>query len=50
LQIEQQGPFKLCADPGIMDSLDALLHSFVQQQRMKVPGKTYTPCYSLQKQ
>ena len=50
LQIEQQGPFKLCADPVIMESLDALLHSFVQQQRMKVPGKTYTPCYTLQKQ
>jgi len=49
-QIEQQGPFKICADPVIMESLDALLHSFVQQQRMKVPGKTYTPCYSLQKQ
>ena len=48
-QIEQQGPFKLWAEPVIMDSLDALLRSFVQQQRMKVPGKTYTPCYSLQK-
>ena len=49
-QIEQQGPFKLRAEPVIMESLDALLHSFVQQQRMKVPGKAYTPCYSLQKQ
>jgi len=50
LQIEQQGPFKLCAEPEIMEALDTLLRSFVQQQRMKVPGKTYTPCYSLQKQ
>jgi len=49
-QIEQQGPFRICADPKIMESLDALLQSFVAQQRMKVPGKTYTPCYSLQKQ
>jgi len=37
-------------EPEIMEALDALLRSFVQQQRMKVPGKTYTPCYSLQKQ
>ena len=49
-QIEQHGPFELCAEPEIMQSLDALLHSFVQQQRMKVPGKAYTPCYSLKKQ
>ena len=33
-----------------MQSLDDLLHSFVDQQRMKVPGKTYIPCYHLNKQ
>lgn len=49
-QIELHGPFELCAEPEIMQSLDTLLHSFVQQQRMKVPGKAYTPCYSLKKQ
>jgi pyrimidine/purine-5'-nucleotide nucleosidase len=49
-QIEQQGPFRICADPKIMQSLDVLLQSFVAQQRMKVPGKAYTPCYSLQQQ
>ena len=49
-QIEQHGPFELSAEPEIMQSLDTLLHSFVQQQRMKVPGKAYTPCYSLKKQ
>jgi hypothetical protein len=49
-QIEQQGPFRICSDPKIMQSLDVLLQSFVAQQRMKVPGKAYTPCYSLQKQ
>jgi hypothetical protein len=46
-RIEQHGPFKIRADPEIMASLDALLHSFVEQHRMKVPGKTYSPCYSL---
>jgi hypothetical protein len=32
-----------------MHALDTLLQSFVAQHRMKVPGKTYTPCYALQK-
>ena len=33
-----------------MQSLDGLLHAFVDQQRMKVPGKIYTPCYYLKNQ
>jgi hypothetical protein len=33
-----------------MQELDTLLHAFVEQGRMKVPGKTYTPCYSLRQQ
>jgi hypothetical protein len=48
-QIERQGPFRICAAPSIMQSLDTLLQSFVTQHRMKVPGKMYTPCYTLQK-
>jgi hypothetical protein len=50
VEIEKHGPFEISADPDIMHSLDTLLHSFVKQQRMKVPGKAYTPCYSLCKQ
>ena len=46
-RIEQNGPFKITGEQKIMQSLDGLLHSFVDQQRMKVPGKTYTPCYYL---
>ena len=46
-KIEQNGPFKITGEPKIMQSLDGLLHSFVNQQRMKVPGKTYSPCYYL---
>jgi len=49
-RIEQHGPFKITGEQNIMQSMDELLHSFVDQQRMKVPGKTYTPCYNLQKQ
>lgn len=46
-RIEQDGPFQITGEPTIMKSLDQLLHSFVEQQRMKVPGKTYSPCYYL---
>ncbi len=49
-RIEQYGPFKICGEAEIMQALDALLHSFVEQARMKVPGKTYTPCYYLHNQ
>lgn len=45
--IERHGPYRISGDAEIMRSLDALLHSFVEQQRMKVPGKRYTPCYSV---
>ena len=45
--IETNGPFEISGEAEIMHSLDALLHSFVEQQRMKVPGKAYTPCYTL---
>ena len=49
-RIEKNGPFEIRGEKQIMQSLDDLLHSFVAQQRMKVPGKTYTPCYYLNKQ
>ncbi|MCZ6797920.1 MAG: nucleotide 5'-monophosphate nucleosidase PpnN [Gammaproteobacteria bacterium] len=49
-RIEQNGPFKITGEQKIMQSLDKLLLSFVDQQRMKVPGKTYTPCYYLHNQ
>ena len=49
-RIEQHGPFKITGEQEIMQSLDALLHSYVDQQRMKVPGKTYSPCYYLHNQ
>jgi predicted Rossmann-fold nucleotide-binding protein len=45
--IEQFGHFELMGDPDLMESIDALLTSFVQQQRMKLPGKLYVPCYRI---
>jgi hypothetical protein len=47
--IEENGPFQISGEVEIMQSLDALLCSFIEQQRMKVPGKTYLPCYCLNK-
>ncbi len=43
--IEQNGPFDIDGDRDIMQALDALLASFVAQQRMKLPGPQYVPCY-----
>ncbi len=45
--IEEHGPFDLQGDPEMMASMDALLSSFVQQQRMKLAGKAYVPCYRI---
>ena len=45
--IEENGLFEIRGDLSIMDPLDTLLTSFVEQSRMKLPGKHYTPCYKV---
>jgi hypothetical protein len=45
--IERYGPFELVGERSIMEPMDALLHSFVAQGRMKFAGAEYTPCYRL---
>ncbi len=45
--IEQYGHFEIHGDADIMALMDSLLASFVEQQRMKLPGKTYLPCYKI---
>ncbi len=45
LSIEKFGLFELRGEKDLMESIDALLASFVRQQRMKLPGKLYVPCY-----
>lgn len=46
--IEERGPYQLSGEPEIMAALDALLRAFVEQQRMKLPGKNpYKPCYQV---
>ncbi len=48
-QIREKGPFKLQGDIRLMERIDTLLESFVAQQRMKLPGSEYVPCYTISK-
>ena len=45
--IREHGPFEINGEKVLMQALDALLQSFVDQQRMKLPGATYNPCYRI---
>lgn len=45
--IESRGPFELSGDREVMTRLDRLLAAFVEQGRMKLPGRAYQPCYRL---
>jgi pyrimidine/purine-5'-nucleotide nucleosidase len=45
--IERLGPFEIHGEPELMQALDDLLAAFVEQQRMKLPGTEYEPCYRL---
>jgi predicted Rossmann-fold nucleotide-binding protein len=47
--IEKYGHFEIRGDAAIMDPMDALLASFVEQHRMKLSGKEYVPCYRIVK-
>lgn len=45
--IRKFGPFEISGDKKIMSLMDKLLNSFVEQQRMKLPGSQYVPCYKV---
>lgn len=45
--IREFGPFEISGDKSIMKLMDKLLASFVSQQRMKLPGSEYIPCYKV---
>ncbi|GAB7218242.1 nucleotide 5'-monophosphate nucleosidase PpnN [Vibrio comitans] len=47
-EIEEKGPFIIDGDKELMKKMDTLLGDFVTQQRMKLPGSEYTPCYRVQ--
>ncbi|MBS1227719.1 MAG: hypothetical protein H6R17_996 [Proteobacteria bacterium] len=46
-EIEQHGVFEIYGESAIMGPLDELLSSFVEQRRMKLPGKEYNRCYRI---
>jgi len=46
-QIKKHGPFSINGDPQLMEKMDALLKSFVEQGRMKLNGADYEPCYEV---
>jgi predicted Rossmann-fold nucleotide-binding protein len=45
--IEKFGPFQIHGDPKLMRLLDTLLENFVSQNRMKLLGHRYDPCYQV---
>lgn len=48
--IEQHGLFEITGDTDIMEPVDHLLTSFVDQNRMKLPSSSaYVPCYKIVK-
>ncbi|MBD1555945.1 LOG family protein [Vibrio sp. S9_S30] len=46
-EIKRKGPFVINGDPTLMKKMDRLLSDFVEQQRMKLPGSEYIPCYKI---
>ncbi len=44
--VEKHGPFSIHGEPGIVEAMDRLLRTFVEQKRMKLKGD-YSPCYQL---
>lgn len=47
LAVEQHGLFEISGEPQLMAEIDALLLSFAEQHRMKLPGTKYNPCYKI---
>jgi predicted Rossmann-fold nucleotide-binding protein len=45
--IRAEGPFQIRGDQQLMSAVDELLTAFNQQQRMKLPGSVYEPCYRI---
>jgi len=45
--VRENGLFEINGEKDIMQALDSMLASFVEQRRMKLPGTTYQPCYKV---
>ena len=47
MEIEKRGPFEINGSQELMKLLDELLEAFVSQERMKISGGDYVPCYNV---
>lgn len=45
--VAEKGPYEIKGKPEIIEPLEKLLRSFVEQKRMKIPTKEYVPCYRI---
>ena len=45
--IRRHGPFQLHGEAAVVEPLDQVLRAFVAQNRMKLEGSDYVPCYRL---
>jgi len=45
--IREKGPYQLTGDRQIMQAMDRLLTTLVEQKRMKLGDKPYQPCYEV---
>ncbi len=46
--VKKHGHYEIRGEQALMESLDVILHSFVSQHRMKIPGgHKYEPCYKI---
>lgn len=45
--VNEQGPFKLHGDPDIISYMGKLMTDFIQQGRILLSQREYTPCYEL---
>jgi len=46
-QIAKNGVYQISGNKKLMKKLDKLLHSFVKQKRMKLPGSEYVPVFEV---
>lgn len=45
--VAKHGPYEIHGDADLLDPLQELLKSFVEQKRMKIPTSEYIPCYKI---
>lgn len=45
--VAEKGPYEISGEHEVIAPLEALLRSFVEQKRMKIPTREYIPCYRI---